>query len=134
MAKKHKKYLKEEKYIIEEEISEIDFDIFEGSEYNSDNDIELGAINNSNQFSWAGSSCPIEIDRVINLLEKFKFKGCKFVEIMYHEDHIGYVFSGLEINFYGEKSSKVKSYYKKQEKFKSDWKKDRIKRNPLIFL
>lgn len=47
---------------------------------------------------WHGESEPIKIDFVINALEKLKKDGCNYVEIMFHEDHHGYYFNGLDIH------------------------------------
>jgi len=87
------------KYVKELEHSEIDFDLYEkilGKDW-SDIDreeIDLGRDNNW----WTGEGYPIEIDRVIKTLQKLKKRGANFVEIMYHCDHIGYVFNGVDIH------------------------------------
>lgn len=53
---------------------------------------------NDDHNSWKGESHPINIDDVIKILEKLKSKGSNYVEIMYHCDHIGYYFNGLDIH------------------------------------
>ena len=56
-----------------------------------------------NEKSWSRESSPVSIDYVIDILEKLKKKGANYVEIMYHGDHIEYVFNGLEIHKMNQK-------------------------------
>jgi hypothetical protein len=50
--------------------------------------------------SWANSvdAVPVEIDRVIKILTKLKKEGSNYIEIMYHCDHAGYYFNGIDIH------------------------------------
>jgi len=88
-------------YIQETEISEIDFDLYDkvlGKEWEDmDCDQERIELGRKEKW-WTGESHPIEIDRIIKLLNNLKIKGANFVEIMYHCDHIGYVFNGVDIH------------------------------------
>jgi len=84
------------KYTKEVELSEIDFDLYEealGKNWEDDK-VE---ITKTAGGSWEGESYPININKVINILNELKEKGSSHVEIMYHCDHIGYVFNGAEI-------------------------------------
>lgn len=46
---------------------------------------------------WAGQTLPINIDELIDLLNKIKTRNCNYVEIMYHSDHQTYHLTGLEM-------------------------------------
>jgi hypothetical protein len=82
-------------------LTEIDFilrDKMLGKNW-SENEERFGQITlNNDHKNWQGESHPISIDDVIKTLESFKKKGCNYVEIMYHCDHIGYYFNGLDIH------------------------------------
>lgn len=88
------------KYLVEKELSEIDMDLYSnilGKNWDDEWDIDcirLGEERNG----YRGETPPIEIDRVIKVLESFKNKGCNYVELFYHTDHIGYEFYGLDIH------------------------------------
>jgi len=47
--------------------------------------------------SWEGEAIPVKIDDAIKVLEKLKKAGSNYCEVMYHSDHCGYVFNGMEI-------------------------------------
>ena len=47
--------------------------------------------------SWNGQAAAIEIDEARAILNKLKKVGANHVEIMFHEDHGGYVFNGVEL-------------------------------------
>ncbi len=112
-----KKAIIENEYIVEEFLVEIDFDL--NKELKIDwNDFNIPDKVNSGEtkFTWAGDSYPIKIDKVLKILNKLKDKHkCKYVEIMYHEDHIGYYFNGLNIHKHVEGSKKYKEYNVVQE-------------------
>jgi hypothetical protein len=82
-------------------ITEIDFilrDKILGKNW-AENEERFGQIIlNNDQKNWQGESHPIDIDEVIKVLERLKKKGSNYVEIMYHSDHIGYYFNGLDIH------------------------------------
>ena len=88
-------------YKTEESLTEIDFvlrDKILGKNW-SENEERFGDITLNNDYnSWKGESHPINIDDVIKILENLKEKGSNYVEIMYHCDHIGYYFNGLDIH------------------------------------
>ena len=88
-------------YKSEESLTEIDFTLRDkilGKGWD-DNEERFGQIVLGNDHnSWKGESYPINIDDVNKVLEKLKKKGCNYVEIMYHSDHIGYYFNGLDIH------------------------------------
>ncbi len=104
-------YIIEYQYIKEIEIDEIDFILDDELKIDSNMESdEIDNINTGNEIpSWAGESHPINIDRVIKILKKLKQKNkCKYVEIAYHTDHIGYIFSGLNIIKHSESDLKGK--------------------------
>jgi len=124
---KAKKYIIEKNYVAEEEISEIDFYLKDDLGIGDDDDETL-TIDNDKGMSWAGASYPINIYRLIGLLDIIKDKHkCEYVEIMYHTDHIGYVLTGLNIAKYDEGSVKYKSILKKYKKEHDKYKQERIK-------
>jgi len=86
------------KYFKEIEISEIDFvndNLLFGQ---SEDYIDKEYITTEVEHSWyAGESYPMEIDAMIETLNNLKEQGANFVEVVYHCDHIGYVFNGLEM-------------------------------------
>jgi len=98
VSKKSVKYIVECDYKTEIEASEIDFDLQNKLKINN-NDSNMGTISNGDKMArWSGESFSIDIDRVIKILNQLKTKNkCKYVQIMYHVDHIGYVFNGLNI-------------------------------------
>ncbi|NMC61419.1 MAG: hypothetical protein GYA51_18860 [Candidatus Methanofastidiosa archaeon] len=86
-------------YKAQEELSEIDFDLYESlfpkwSENDEEHPEEITVFPNDEPLYWVGESHPISIKDVIKVLNDMKEKGCDYVEIMYHTDHIGYVFTG----------------------------------------
>ena len=95
------KYLNK-KNLIDDELSEIDFDFMR--DWNCDYDNEESDDPNDfhhydyiiNQNGYA-DGYPIKIDRVIEQLQKMKDAGCNYIEMDYHCDHIGYQFSGFLI-------------------------------------
>lgn len=95
------KYIKE--YIGNESSSEIDFTLYDelygkGQWEDDDNDAGDFEEKNTDKAPWNGSSYPTNLDDMILLLEKYKDKGATHLEIMYHEDHIGYEISFLKFN------------------------------------
>lgn len=104
-----KKIIIEYDYIIEDEMEEIDFDLNKELRIDYDNWDEISRVSNDEDCYWAGDSHPVKIDRVLKVLNKLK-KKCKYVEIMYHEDHISYIFSGLNIRKHVEDSKGYKKY------------------------
>src|ERR1035437_113914 len=88
-------------YKKEIELSELDFVIQEsihkdwyGDSHVNDSRV---VITNNGKGRWEGDAIPIDIDEAIRTLEKLKKTGANFAEIMYHTDHNGYVFNGLEV-------------------------------------
>lgn len=84
------------KYTEEIEFSEIDFEMYDkvlGKNWDEKNEIESG-IENKN---WYGEAYAMDIDKMIEVLNGLKKGGANYVEVMYHCDHIGYVFNGVEI-------------------------------------
>ena len=43
------------------------------------------------------SEQPVKIDSVIKMLNSLKERGCDYVSMFYHTDHIGYNFEGISI-------------------------------------
>src|ERR1035437_2451879 len=113
---KVKKYIIERNYVTESEISEIDFDLKDDLGIGEDDD-EVLTIDNDKGMSWPGESHPIKIDTLIGFLNEIKdLNKCEYVEIMYHQDHIGYVLTGLNIKKYGDCSIRYKSILKNYKK------------------
>lgn len=95
-------------YKAQEELSEIDFDLYESlfprwSENDEEHPEQITVFPNDEPLYWVGESYPIHIEDVIKVLNDMKEKGCNYVEIMYHTDHIGYVFTGLDVHIASEK-------------------------------
>jgi hypothetical protein len=89
-----------EVYKSEESLTEIDFTLREkilGKNWDEKEERYGNIILGDDKNSWKGESYPINIDDVNKVLEKLKKKGCNYVEIMYHSDHIGYYFNGMDI-------------------------------------
>ena len=104
-----------------EEISEIDFDLRDnilGKNWDEEfeDEIYLGHYYDGN--------CPVEIDRLIEILNNFKKEGSNYVSIDYHIDHIGYIFqphsvyvsSPEELTEYSEKVEKRRKNLEKVQK------------------
>ena len=47
--------------------------------------------------NWAGETVPMDIDELINILNELKGQSANYVEIMFHEDHCGYVINGVHM-------------------------------------
>jgi hypothetical protein len=91
-----------------------------------DNEERFGQITlNHDQNSWQGETHPINIDDVIKILERLKKKGSNYVEIMYHCDHIGYYFNGLDIH--RSTDSEMKDQERLEAKIKENNKEAEIK-------
>ena len=105
-SKKSNKYIAEFNYISEKKI--LDLDVRLSNELKVGEDDEIVSINNSDNFTWSGESHPINIDSLIELLNQIKENGCKYVEIMYHIDHIGYYIYGMNIKKYSSDDDKGK--------------------------
>ena len=105
------KIIVEKEYLIEEEFTEIDFDLNKELKIDYDGWDEMSRVSTGDTETWASDSYPIKIDRVLRVLNYLKGKhNCKYVEIMYHEDHIGYYFNGLNIHKHKEGSKGYKKH------------------------
>jgi len=87
-----------ENYLHQIELSEIDMDLYESLFPGWDDDHPEPIVVNSDKMDWARESYPIDIERVEKTLAELKERGCTHVEIMYHTDHIGYIFTGLDVH------------------------------------
>lgn len=81
--------------------TEIHFDILDkilGKNWENQAYSEITIV--PDKSSWANSvdAVPIEIGRVIKILNKLKKEGSNYVEIMYHSEHAGYYFNGIDIH------------------------------------
>lgn len=90
------------KYTEEIEISEIDIDIVQDTTGVNDYDDYNYIVSGDEKQNWTGESTPVKIDKVISILSALKSGGANYVEIMYHEDHIGYVFNGVDVKLAGD--------------------------------
>lgn len=99
-----KNYTILQKYTEEIEISEIDFDLQEDIVEGQDvNDISVDYIVVDNKKArYSGESHPIKIDQLIAILGALKSGGANYAEIMFHCDHIGYVFNGVDVKLAGD--------------------------------
>lgn len=94
------------KYLEEVEYSEIDFTLYDDlgiAEYDMEHiddclDVKLDFDENY-KGNYNQESAPINIDVLIHQLNKMKDSGANYVEIVYHEDHIGYVINSLKIDY-----------------------------------
>ena len=88
-------------YKSEESLTEIDFTLRDkilGKNWDEKEERYGHIVLGDDKTSWKGESYPININDVNKVLEKLKKKGCNYVEIMYHSDHIGYYFNGMDIH------------------------------------
>lgn len=88
--------------------------------YDADKD-ELALIktNVPKDFTWAGESVPMKIEDLKKVIEMFERNGAKYIEMMYHVDHNGYYFYGLDFEIVSSKDKRFKTildYKDKQEK------------------
>ena len=84
------------KLISSVEVEEIDFDFYKEFKVDRENDDEVGFCKVNEEFGSA-DGYPININRIIHILEILKRKGSTHVAIDYHCDHIGYMIDGYEI-------------------------------------
>jgi len=96
-------------YKVQKEVSELDFELYDllFPKWSENDEEHPEPIDKVGKFYWTGESAPMQIDEVIKVLNQFKQKGCNHVEIMYHTDHIGYVFSGVDIHVASEEEIKA---------------------------
>jgi hypothetical protein len=108
------KYLKKEN-LEDIEISEIDFDFYNEMEIPETDEDGEGWYDHEFIIDQNGSPDAevIKIDRVIEQLQNMKDKGCNYMTMEYHCDHIGYMFAGFKISEASEEE--VKTYKKKIE-------------------
>lgn len=86
-------------YVGEIEHSELDFDLQVNVLGREVDMLEIRNIFLSREGKWwTGEGEPMEIDKVIETLNELKDKGANYVEMMYHCDHMGYVFNGIDIH------------------------------------
>lgn len=90
-------------YIDDLSSSEIDFVLYDelyGKAWSDEDyeDFDFGdfKVKDESKCPWAGNSYPTNLDKLIKDLKDMKSRGCTHIEIMYHEDHIGYEISGLK--------------------------------------
>lgn len=86
-------------YKKEIELSEIDIllnQTIHKDWYDGDIDARV-KITKTRKGDWEGEAIPVNIDDVIKTMEQLKKSGSNYCEIMYHSDHNGYVFNGMEI-------------------------------------
>ena len=115
MAKKNRKYIIKTTYKAFEERTEIDFDLYNELGI-GDEDEQVKTITNANTYQPPASFCSIKIDKVLDVLKQFKNKNCEYIDIMYHEDHIGYYFYGSNIKAIFEKEPEYKKIMAKNVK------------------
>jgi len=105
-------------YKKEVEESEIDFEMHSDLKHDYEKEERIEITTRENTI-WRGESYPIKIDKMIEMLEEIKSFGCNYAEIMYHNDHIGYIVNGLEIRLSTKEEIKEKEekILKSQEKW-----------------
>jgi hypothetical protein len=107
MAKKSKRTKPERVYVTQTHVqsfdeSEIDFDLDNefGLDKDSDDNYQYLSIIEKGEGKHEGykdyvDNTPIHIDRMIKILAELKEKGCNYVALDYHCDHIAYEVSGF---------------------------------------
>jgi len=75
---------------------------------------------NRDKFDYTGESIEIDINLAIDTLKELKEAGSNYVEIMYHCDHVGYVFTGVDMRLATD------------EEIKEHQKKYKIERNEFL--
>jgi len=86
-------------YKTEIEHTELDLENLDsilGKNKNGHNHISIIKEENG-EFNWRSEQEQIDIDLAIKTLQRIKDLGCNYAEIMYHCDHNGYVFYGIEM-------------------------------------
>lgn len=83
------------KLVYDNELSEIDFDLYKEFGFDSDKHEDCLIVGDSRGYADA---YPIKIEKVIQELVNMKEAGSTHVEIGYHCDHIGYIFEGYNIS------------------------------------
>lgn len=111
-----------EKSLHEEELSELDFELYDKFGINLE-DTEPSFIYKSKGYGL--SSTPIEIDLLIKFLNSLKEKGSNFVRIEDHCDHHGYEFEGLSIRFATQEE--IDDYLNKKKLKEEKTKEEKIK-------
>ena len=106
------------KLIDDVELSEIDMDLHESFGYtyeDDDPDFEFFKEGYGDVDTY-----PIDIDKVLNLLNSFKEKGATHVEMDYHCDHVGYLFSAYTLSLMSNEElkeiNKIKNKKQEEEK------------------
>ena len=94
MAKKDPNVYIKQTLIDDHEVSEIDFDLHKKFKFDYEDDGDFITIEDGQGSS---DGYPIEIDKMIKILQQFKNKGATHVAMNYHCDHIGYEMSAYEI-------------------------------------
>lgn len=97
--------------------------------YNDDEMENRVRIIKNGKGSWEGEAIPITIDDAIETLNELKERGSNYCEIMYHSDHNGYVFNGIEIRQstkeeieeYNNKGKKKKKIEKEMDVLKREF-------------
>jgi hypothetical protein len=106
-----------------ESISELDFELQD--RFGFDYEIHDDFVDISEVVTNTYGATPIDIDRIIKLLEAAKKNGANFVEVVDHCDHHGYEFSFLKIraatedeiiNYLSQEKNKTKSALELEEK------------------
>lgn len=82
--------------------SELDLELLESmfpgysDDETMDNYPQIHSINKA-KMGWAGESINMKLDNLQTAINVFRSKGCTHIQIVYHEDHIGYYMYGTEI-------------------------------------
>jgi hypothetical protein len=114
------------KYKKQIEISEIDFDLYEEffprwDTYDDERGTHPEVIeSNPEELDWINEVHPVNIERALNILSQLKENGCSHVEIMYHTDHIGYIFTGVDIYLSTKEEIKENLLKDKEESERSE--------------
>jgi hypothetical protein len=92
------------------EISELDLQIYDTLKFQQHKDkLEYIKINPNGKNSYEGESTPIEFSLLEKELDKLKRLGATHVEIVYHEDHFGYILNGVKFEIVDENNKRFKT-------------------------
>lgn len=117
-------------YKAEIELDELDLEILndihpemvEDDEYCPHEELLIG----DGDFKWSDQTHPVKIDKIIETLNQLKEKGCNYVEIFYHTDHMAYHLIGLDVHKASQES--INEFEHEMTNILSQQREEKIKR------
>lgn len=101
--KKGKKIYVRKDLVSNKELSELDFDLYDEFNVDTDNEDELIIIDSirsesvRKRYQYYVDTTPLKITDLEKLITNFKKKGATHIAMIHHSDHHGYEFSGFNI-------------------------------------